>query len=120
LIAILLSIFGIIAIGALPVAQHLRIAFLVVSFCFAAVVGLSVKRWLDDRNDKSRDHTRLTLTRRRRNLPETAHQARWELGSYDRSNRLGRAKRCRVKPIRVVQIAPVLASVFGSVPWGLQ
>lgn len=52
LIAILLSIFGIIAIGALPVAQHLRIAFLVVSFCFAAVVGLSVKRWLDDRNDK--------------------------------------------------------------------
>ena len=52
LIAILLSILGIIAIGALPVAQHLRIIFLVVSFCFAAVVGLTVKRWLDDRSDR--------------------------------------------------------------------
>lgn len=52
LIAILLGICGIIAIGALPVAPHLRIAFLVVSFCFAAVIGLTVKRWLDDRSDR--------------------------------------------------------------------
>lgn len=52
LIAILLSILGIIAIGALAVAQHLRIVFLFVSFCFAAVVGLTVKRWLDDRSNR--------------------------------------------------------------------
>ncbi len=52
LIAILLAICGIIAIGALPVAPHLRVAFLVVSFCFAAAVGLTVKRWLDDRSDR--------------------------------------------------------------------
>lgn len=51
LVAILLSICGIIAIGALPVAPPLRVAFLFVSFCFAAVVGLTVKRWLDDRSD---------------------------------------------------------------------
>ncbi len=52
LIAILLSIIGIIAIGALPVAPPLRVAFLFVSFCFAAVVGLTIKRWLDDRSDR--------------------------------------------------------------------
>ena len=52
LVAILLVICGIIAVGALPVAEHLRIAFLVVSFCFAAAVGLTVKRWLDDRSDR--------------------------------------------------------------------
>ena len=52
LIAILLSVCGIIAIGALPVAPELRLAFLVVSFCFSAAVGLTVKRWLDDRSDR--------------------------------------------------------------------
>ena len=52
LIAILLTICGIIAVGALPVAQNIRIPFLVVAFCFAAAVGLTVKRWLDDRSDR--------------------------------------------------------------------
>ncbi len=52
LIAILLGVCGIIAIGALPVAPPLRVAFLVVSFCFAAAVGLTVKRWLDDRSGR--------------------------------------------------------------------
>lgn len=52
LVAILLGICGIIAIGALPVAPPLRIAFLVVSFCFAVAVGLTVKRWLDDRSNR--------------------------------------------------------------------
>ena len=52
LIAILLAVIGMALVDALPVAPHLRLIFLFVAFCFAAVVGLTVKRWLDDRYHK--------------------------------------------------------------------
>ena len=49
LTGILALIFGVVCIGAIPVAEAILFPFLFVVFCFSGAVGLTVKRWLDAR-----------------------------------------------------------------------
>lgn len=46
-VGILAAIFGIILVGWIPVAETIRIPFLVIAFGFAWMLGLWVKRRLD-------------------------------------------------------------------------